>query len=96
MVETNNVYVKSKGFFVTSNPSNRVPAVIEYATKDGRIVQIEAEAPLNNYMLDAEKIPLDFECFIYEGVMNPKKVKLFVRDHNDTEIQAESDWFYIV
>ena len=96
MVETDNVYVKSKGFFVTSNPSNRVPAVIEYATKDGRIVQIEAEAPLNNYMLDAEKIPLDFECFIYEGVMNPKKVKLFVRDHNDTEIQAESNWFYIV
>ena len=96
MIETQNVYVKSKGFFSTSMPDNRIPAVIEYATKDGRIIQIDAEAPLNNYMLDAEKIPLDFECFVYEGAMNPKKVKIYVRDHNDDSVFAESEWFDIV
>lgn len=96
MVDTQNVYVKSKGFFSTSSPSNRIPVNIEYATKDGRLIQIEAEAPLNNYMLDAEKIPLDFECFVYEGTMNPKKVRMFVRDHDDPSIYAESDWFWVV
>ena len=96
IVDTQNVYVKSKGFFSTSLPDNRVPVIIEYAGRDGRIIQVEAEAPLNNYMLDAEKVSLDFECFVYEGMMSPKKVRLYVRDHDDPSVYAESDWFWVV
>jgi hypothetical protein len=59
-------------------------------------MQVPATATLYNYMLDSEHVPLDFECFVYDGDVDSKKIKLFVRDHNALEVFAESDWFYVV
>ena len=95
-IEVQNVYVKSKGFFNTYNPDDTVDAVIEYENNEGRIISVDASATLNNYMLDAENIPLDFNCIVYDGPLESKKIKLFVRESKNLQVYAESEWFYIV
>ena len=96
IITPENVYVRKKGFFSTSEPDNIVEATIEYLDREGRIVENIADAPLKNYMLDSEGTPLQFECIVYEGEMNPRKIRLIVRDHNDDDIQAVTDWFWVV
>ena len=96
IVDANNVYVKNKGLFNTRSATSQIDALIEYEGPDGSLVQMPATAKLYNYMLDSEHIPLEFECFVYNGDLEQKKMKLYVRDHNAQEVFAESDWFYVV
>lgn len=96
VVDSENVYVASQGFFITSNPDGVSGATLMYEDKNGRIIQKLAQVNLHNFMVDRESVPMEFECFVYEGEFNPKKVRLIVRDHNDRNIKAESEWFYIV
>lgn len=59
-------------------------------------MQREATARLKNYMIDSEGIPLEFECITYEGVLDVKRVKIFITEHGNSEVVDESGWFYIV
>ena len=95
-VEPQNVYVKSKGFFNTYEPDETIGAFIEYEDNKGRIVSVDATATLKNYMLDSDGIPLDFDCIVYEGKLDVKKIRLYIQEANNPEVSAESDWVYIV
>ena len=95
-MEPQNVYVKSKGFFNTYEPDETIGAFIEYEDNKGRIVSVDATATLKNYMLDSDGIPLDFDCIVYEGKLDVKKIRLYIQEANNPEVSAESDWVYIV
>ena len=95
-VEPQNVYVKSKGFFNTYEPDETIDALIEYEDNKGRIVSVDATATLKNYMLDSDGIPLDFDCIVYEGELDAKKIRLYIQEANNPEVSAETDWVYIV
>ena len=96
MVDSENVYVADQGFFVTNDPDGSAGCTIMYEDADGNILQHKAIVNLHNFMVDREGVPMEFECFVYEGEFMPQKVRLIVRDHNDKKVRAESDWFYIV
>ena len=96
MIDPQNVYVADQGFFVTNDPDGAAGCTIMYEDSDGNILQHKAVVNLHNFMVDREGVPMDFECFVYEGEFKPQKVRLIVRDHNDKKVRAESDWFYIV
>ena len=86
MIDVQNVYVKSKGFFNAYNTDETVDAFIEYENADGHIVTENATATLNNYMIDADGIPLDFDCIVYEGPLETRKIRLIVREHNNPDV----------
>jgi hypothetical protein len=81
---------------VTNDPDGSAGCTIMYEDADGNILQHKAIVNLHNFMVDREGVPMEFECFVYEGEFKPQKVRLIVRDHNDKKVRAESDWFYIV
>lgn len=94
-VDSQNVYVKSKGFFVAPRPDFEVDAIISYENKDGRIIEYPAIVNLHNYMVNPVA-GLDFKCFVYENEIDSKKVRIIVRDHNNKDAFAMSEWFMIV
>ena len=96
VVDPQNIYVASQGFFITANPDGATGATLMYEDKNGKIIENRATINLHNFMVDMEGVPMEFECFVYEGEFMPKKIKLIVRDHNDRSVRAESEWFYIV
>lgn len=94
-VDSQNVYVKSKGFFVAPRPDFEVEAVISYENKNGYIQEYPAVVNLHNYMVNPMN-GLDFKCFVYENDIDSKKIRVIIRDHNNRKAYAESDWFTVV
>lgn len=94
-VDSKNVYVKNKGFFLAPESDFVLDGVIAYENLAGRIIEYPAKVNLHNFMVQ----PVDgvkFECFVYENNIDAKRVKIIVRDHNNRNAYAESEWFTVV
>ena len=95
VVEPENVYVKNKGFFILPDPNGSVEAYLQYEGKDGSIKEHDILINLDNFMIS----PVDgveFECFPYEGEMNPVEVRFIIKDHYQKDIKAVSDYVSII
>lgn len=93
-VEPGNVYIKSKGFFVTPKPDWNINATISYETKNGNIKEIPATIHTKNYQIDSEA-GIDFNCFVYENDVKSSRIKIIVRDYYQKENMCETDWVSI-
>lgn len=95
IVDTYNVYIKSKGFFITPEPDGTVDAIISYVDKDDNIVEQNATIHLKNFMIDPD-LGIEFECFPYNNTINPLEIQIIVRDHFQKENKIVSDWISII
>lgn len=93
-VEPGNVYVKSKGFFITPEPNWKVNAVISYQTKSGEIKEYPAVIHTKNYQIDSEA-SIEFNCFVYENDVDTNRIKIILRDYYQKENMCETDWISI-
>lgn len=95
LVEPENVYVKSRGFFIAPSPNYKVPAVMSFLNKDDVIEEHGITVNLYNFMVD-EMNPVDFECFAFNNTIDAKKIRLIVKDHYQKENEVVSDWITII
>ena len=95
VVEPENVYVKNKGFFILPDPNGTVDAYLQYEGKDGSIKEHDIVLNLDNFMISPVG-GVEFECFPYEGEMNPLEVRFIIKDHYQKEIKAVSDYVSII
>jgi hypothetical protein len=95
IVDTQNVYIKSKGFFIIGNPDADIDAIISYTDKNDNIIEHPAIVHLKNFQIDPD-LGIEFECFPYENDINPLEVKFIIKDHYQKENKLVSDWVSII
>lgn len=95
IVEPENYLVRNPGFFIVPSPDYKVPAVLSYEDRDGKLTETPCELNLDNYSIAPEG-GLSFKCFVYDADVSSVRARLKVRDHFQPENQAESDWFTII
>ena len=93
IVDESTVYVLNKGYFITALPY--VDCIITYEDKHGQLIEVPAKLNLKNFQID-EINPIEFECFVYNNIVNYKTVKLILRDHHNVKNICISDTITIV
>ena len=93
IIDETTVYILNKGYFITAQ--KQVDAFMSYEDKAGNIIDVPIKLNLKNFMID-ENNPIDFTCFVYNGIINKKQIKLIIKDHYNKNIMAESDIITIV
>lgn len=83
IIKEQNVVVIDKGFILTKK--HYIEAVISYEDRDGKIIEHYMQINIINNAVDEEH-PVSFENFVYNNDINYKKIKLFIRDHNDNNV----------
>lgn len=81
--------VINKGCFLMDYgmDQSQIDAILSFEKEDKKIEEIEIKLNILNGAVDPSN-PIDMECFVYPNAISPKRIQLFVRDHNNPDIIA--------
>jgi len=97
IVDETTCIVIDKGFILTE--LEYINAILSYYDINGDLHEYEMKINIINNAVDTSH-PVTLKPFVYNyNEVNHKKIKLFVRDHNNpdkiAQFQGDNDWIYV-
>ena len=95
IVTPENVVISNKGYFITSNVSEKIEGAFSYINNAGKLVEHPFTLNIYNHMINMEN-PIEFKPFLYEKDYNPKVINITIKDSLDNTVTSTIENIYVI